>query len=103
MKLELPGYMYCPVCGNPVEVITHEGRRWPVCGSCGYVIYINPIPATCQVVLNGREILLTLRGAEPHKGEWCLPGGFIEWGESPEEGAKRELFEETCITAEKFL
>ncbi len=33
---------------------------------------------------------------------WCLPGGFIEWGESPEEGAKRELYEETGITAEEL-
>jgi len=101
MKLKLPEYRYCPVCGSPVDVITYEGRRRPVCGSCGHVIYVNPVPATCQVVLNGQEILLTLRGVEPHKGEWCLPGGFIEWGESPEEGAKRELFEETSITAEK--
>ena len=73
-----------------------------MCGSCGHVIYVNPMPATCLVVLNERKLLLTLRGVEPHKGEWCLPGGFIEWSESPEEGAKRELFEETCITAEKF-
>jgi len=51
------------------------------------------------------RILLGLRHPDPDKagsafrsaGEWCLPGGEIEWGESLEEGAKREVKEETGL------
>ena len=99
MELELPDYNYCPVCGAPVKVMHHEGRNRHVCENCGNVIYVNPIPATCQVVVDNGSVLLTLRAVDPFKGMWCLPGGFIEWGETPEDGAKRELFEETGIKA----
>ncbi|MFZ2167992.1 MAG: NUDIX domain-containing protein [Minisyncoccia bacterium] len=52
------------------------------------------------------KILLGLRHPDPDKadsafrssGEWCLPGGKLEWGESIEEGAIREVKEETGIT-----
>ena len=52
------------------------------------------------------KILLGLRHPDPDKadsafrssGEWCLPGGKLEWGESFEDGAKRETKEETGIT-----
>lgn len=98
MNLFLPVYNFCPVCAAPVEVIPCEGRDRPVCTQCGHVIYVNPYPAACLVVLREKHLLLTLRGIEPHFGEWCLPGGFLEWGESPEEGAGRELLEETGIT-----
>ena len=37
------------------------------------------------------------RGMEPGKGEWCLPGGFVEIDESPSEGVLRELQEETGL------
>jgi 8-oxo-dGTP diphosphatase len=43
------------------------------------------------------NILLVKRGIEPHKGMWAFPGGFVNMDESAEEGAKRELFEETGI------
>ncbi len=43
------------------------------------------------------NILLIERGIEPFKGEWALPGGFVNMEESTEEGAKRELYEETGI------
>ena len=99
MKLELPEFRFCPLCGASVELQNKEGRNRPICATCGHIIYVNPIPAAALVVFDGEKVLLTLRDVEPHKGEWCLPGGFIEWGESPEEGARRELFEETGITA----
>ena len=40
------------------------------------------------------------RAVEPAKGQWCLPGGFIEIDESIEEGVLRELEEETGIKGE---
>lgn len=43
------------------------------------------------------NVLLIERGIEPFKGQWALPGGFVQMDESTEEGARRELFEETGI------
>lgn len=71
------------------------------CSRCGLPLYENPVPATCVVVLDdGKGLLLVKRSVEPKKGWWCLPGGFLELGESPEEGALRELMEETGVSGE---
>lgn len=42
-------------------------------------------------------VLLIQRGMEPYKGQWAFPGGFLEMEESAEEGALRELREETGL------
>ncbi len=103
MKAHLPTFNFCPLCGETVTLKEAEGRVRPVCDSCGNVIYINPIPAIALVVFDGQgRLLLTLRNIEPKKGHWCLPGGFLEWGESPEEGGARELQEETALVAKKM-
>ncbi len=81
---------------------TFEGFIRPVCTDCGLPVYVNPYPATCQVVRREGSVLLVHRSIDPKRGWWCLPGGFIEWGEHPEEAAKRELCEETNITAKEF-
>ena len=43
------------------------------------------------------KVLLVRRGSEPYKGEWAFPGGFLRNDESAEQGALRELFEETSL------
>ena len=59
-----------------------------------------PAPAVGVVCLKGDEVLLIRRGRPPLEGEWSLPGGRIEWGESAAAAALRELREETGVEAE---
>jgi 8-oxo-dGTP diphosphatase len=48
------------------------------------------------VILDGRALLIR-RGAEPLRGEWSIPGGRLELGETLEQGVARELLEETGL------
>jgi 8-oxo-dGTP diphosphatase len=57
-----------------------------------------PIVGVGAVVIKGTEVLLVRRGSEPLKGEWSLPGGALEVGETLQQGVVREVFEETGIT-----
>lgn len=60
-----------------------------------------PVPAAGIVVIRGdSEVLLIRRGKPPYQGEWSIPGGKIEYGETTSEAALRELMEETGIKAE---
>ena len=100
-ELKLPTYRFCPSCGGAMDVRYHEGVDRPVCTVCNLPVYVNPAPATCQILIDCGRVLLTLRSVDPKKGMWCLPGGFIEWGEAPEDAARRELAEETGLAAER--
>lgn len=94
-----PPKRFCPFCGGPLTTRHWEGRQRLFCHACDRPLYENPVPATCLVVLNAAgQVLLVRRSVEPKKGLWCLPGGFLELGESPEAGALRELEEETGLS-----
>jgi ADP-ribose pyrophosphatase YjhB (NUDIX family) len=74
---------------------THERS---VCATCGFIDYQNPKIVVGSVVSHGGRILLCRRAIEPRQGFWTLPAGYLELGETAEEGAKREALEEAEAT-----
>ncbi|MGX9394157.1 NUDIX hydrolase (plasmid) [Nitrobacteraceae bacterium UC4446_H13] len=59
-----------------------------------------PVPATIAAVIKDGSVLLVRRANEPDAGFWGFPGGKIDFGETIEQAAVRELFEETGVRAE---
>jgi len=71
-----------------------DDRERLTCPDCGYIAYENPKVVAGAVVSVEGQILMCLRAIEPRKGFWTLPAGFLELHETPEEGARREAWEE---------
>lgn len=71
-----------------------DTRERSVCVECGHVFYENPKMVVGAVVVEGGRVLLCRRAIEPRRGLWTVPGGFLELGETVQEGACREVFEE---------
>lgn len=88
---------FCSHCGSDtINFAIPEGDDRPrhVCGGCGAIHYINPRVIVGVVPYLGEHILLCKRAIEPRRGLWTLPAGFMENGETSEEGALRESWEE---------
>lgn len=71
--------------------------RYATCPQCGAKIEPkNPFPTVDVIIeIGGRGIVLIERRNPPYG--WALPGGFVDYGESLEEAAVREAFEETSL------
>jgi ADP-ribose pyrophosphatase YjhB (NUDIX family) len=93
-------FVYCPVCGEKLQINSIDGRKRKNCHSCGFIDYKNPLPCVSIIGIKGNKIALIKRGIEPSKGSWAPPSGFMEAGEKPEETALRELYEETSLKGE---
>ena len=70
------------------------------CPSCGFVHYENPAPTVQAWIERDGRLLALRRGQEPLKGEWNMPGGFVEAGECGPEAIAREVREETGLEVE---
>ena len=92
--------IYCSTCNTKNNFSTIEGELRYHCPNCKTIHYQNPKPTATLICIKKNEILLVKRAFSPAKGEWSLPGGFIELGETPEDAAKRELKEATTLNGE---
>lgn len=95
--LSNPAPRFCMQCGSAkVELrIPHgDDRERHVCADCGYIHYLNPKVVVGTIPVWEDQILLCKRAIEPRYGLWTLPAGFMEEGETLEEGASRETLEE---------
>ena len=61
---------------------------------------VAPLVGVGAVVVEQGRVLLVQRGTEPAKGQWSIPGGLIDVGESLREAVAREVFEETGLVVE---
>ena len=89
-------FKHCKACGSPVsyQVPADDNRDRATCTVCGLVHYENPLNVVGTVPVWGDEVLLCRRNIEPRFGLWTLPAGFMELGETVEQGAARETDEE---------
>tara|TARA_Y100001960_G_scaffold317673_1_gene386308 strand:- start:1074 stop:1574 length:501 start_codon:yes stop_codon:yes gene_type:complete len=92
--------IYCSSCGEENILDKIEGQIRYHCIKCDTIHYQNPKPTATLICPREDDILLVKRAFEPAKGAWSLPGGFLELGETLEQGAKRELKEETNLNGD---
>lgn len=87
---------HCSYCGNKFTV-----EAWPrTCSHCANISYINPLPVAALLVpVDGKGLLMVRRGEDPGYGQLALPGGYLDVGETWQEGAVRELREETGVVS----
>lgn len=90
----------CPICATSLRLTDIGGKNRLACGACEFVHWDNPKPVTATLVPAHGGLVLVKRKYEPFVDDWCLPGGFIEATEHPEESAAREVLEETGLHVE---
>lgn len=93
---------FCGNCGAPVEIRVPLGDHLArfVCTRCSKVHYQNPSLVIGCVPEWEDKILLCRRAIEPRRGFWTLPAGFMEIGETMQEAAARECYEEALARVE---
>lgn len=92
---------FCPACGQRVEprLLEEDHRPRLVCPE-GHVTWRNPRVVVGALPIQAGRVFLARRAIEPGLGRWTYPGGFLEVGESAQEGARRETEEETELRIE---
>ena len=98
---ELDGWRLCPRCG--AELGGDAARL--ACDACGFIVYASSKPTAGALCVDNGRVLLTRRAHPPFEGFWDIPGGFLDEGEDPLDGLRRELREETGFEVEpqRFL
>ena len=91
-------FRFCPADGTRLGAPRPSGGV--ACPTCSRTWYRNPAPAVGAAILDGDRALVTVRAREPYKGKVDVPGGFLEVGEHPVDGLRREVREELGLEIE---
>jgi ADP-ribose pyrophosphatase YjhB (NUDIX family) len=93
---------YCCQCGARGSYRIPQGDDRPrfVCSACQAVHYDNPKLVVGCIPVWKERLLLCRRAIEPRYGKWTIPAGFLEIGETVQDGAKRETLEEAGAKVE---
>ena len=90
----------CPQCAQPlawISALEDGGEKLRLrCAACGFTHWNNPTPVLAGIVQYGEQILLARNAAWPGR-RFALITGFMEAGETPQEGMAREIKEETQL------
>ncbi|MFN2354225.1 MAG: NUDIX hydrolase [Desulfopila sp.] len=89
---------YCSNCSGEMHLRTPDDDDRPryVCDNCNTIHYENPKMVVGAIPVIDEKVLLCRRAIEPCHGKWTLPAGYLENGETVEQGARRETREEAC-------
>jgi ADP-ribose pyrophosphatase YjhB (NUDIX family) len=90
-------YTYCPHCRGELQEETVFSRIRRVCPECGFIHFRDPKVGAGVLAQRNGKVVLVRRAVVPALGSWCLPSGFVEYDEGPEEAAIREFLEETGL------
>jgi len=99
---------FCTHCGTGLQLLAQDEDGGPKqrlrCPACGWTHWNNPTPVLAAIIeCSDREgqVLLARNAAWPGR-MFALITGFMEAGETPEEGIAREIMEETSLTVEQL-
>lgn len=94
-------HIYCPQCGCLLSTKFDGGRHRVACltDGCGFMHFGDASIGCGGVVIRDAKVLLVQRGINPGRGNWQIPGGYVEMDEEIHLAVEREVLEETGITA----
>jgi NADH pyrophosphatase NudC (nudix superfamily) len=101
MSMSQSAFRFCPACAAPLALLTRledSGDKERLrCPACDYTHWNNPTPVLAAIVELDGLVLLARNAAWEHRMMGLITG-FMEAGESPEEGIRREIAEETSLS-----
>ena len=95
-------WQFCPRCGAALESRLAGGSPRPACPRCDFLFFANMGVGVAAVIENreGQVLLVQRAGYQFGAGLWCLPCGYVEWGEDLKDAVAREALEEAGLAVE---